>query len=226
MTTRIARVSVVLLAAALATSCTREVQLRMALDVVSQPDKAQVKFKGKAIGETPTSVEVKTYSELESIVAEKPGLDVVEKRIRILSPEKAELIFRLGKGEVSKVAQELKLSRILIFDYSEKVSFDTDKFDLKPEALPVLNTQAEILQTYCPAAQVHVCGYTDATGSDEHNLKLSLQRATAVADYLIARGVAKTRIITHGFGKDFPADTNATPQGRALNRRTEVILPQ
>jgi outer membrane protein OmpA-like peptidoglycan-associated protein len=224
--TRVSRLSILALCALLATACTKQVQLKMALEVISQPERADVKFKGKKVGETPANIDVKTYYELASIVAEKADLEVVEKRIRIISPEKAQIIFKLGKGETSKVAQELKLSRILIFDYSEKVAFDTDKFDLKPDALPVLNTQAEILTTYFPNAPVHVCGYTDATGSEDHNLKLSLKRATAVADYLAARGIAKERIQTHGFGKEFPSDNNATPQGRALNRRTEVILPQ
>jgi len=58
-----------------------------------------------------------------------------------------------GGGErepktLQEIGEELKLSRVLIFDYSEKVAFDTDKFDLKPDALPILNTQAEILSTY------------------------------------------------------------------------------
>lgn len=216
----------VAVASLLASACTKTVQLKMALEVLSQPEKADVTFKGKSMGETPASIDVKTYDELASIDAKKPDLEVVEKRIRIISPEKAQIIFRLGKGETSKVAQELKLNRVLIFDYSEKVAFDTDKFDLKPDALPILNTQAEILNTYFPTAQVHVCGYTDSTGGDEHNLKLSLRRAQAVGDYLTARGVGKDRILTHGFGKEFPNDVNTTPQGRALNRRTEVILPQ
>lgn len=224
--TRSFRLSLVPLVALLATGCVKQVQLKMALEVVSQPDKAEVRFKGKSVGETPANLDVKTYDELASIDAVKPDLEVVEKRIRIISPERAQIIFKLGKGETSKVAQELKLSRILIFDYSEKVAFDTDKFDLKPDALPILNTQAEVLSTYFPTATVHVCGYTDATGGEDHNLKLSLKRADAVAGYLIARGIAKDRIQTHGFGKEFPTDTNATPQGRALNRRTEVILPQ
>ena len=90
-----------------------------------------------------------------------------------------------------------------------------------------MNKQKEILNTYFPAAKAYVCGYTDSTGSDDLNLKLSLERANAVFNYLSAAGgVAKSRLEPRGFGKDFPVETNGTPAGRQANRRTEVVLPQ
>ena len=198
----------------------------MAIQVISEPEAAEVRFRGKTMGETPTNVSIKTYEDLQSILAIKGNLDVVEKRLRILAPDKAQLIFKLGKGEQSPLARVLGVQNVLIFDYSEKVAFDVDKFDLKPDALPILNTQADILNIYFPKAQVFVCGYTDATGSDEHNLRLSLKRAQAVADYLAARQVDKARLQIRGFGKDYAVESNSTPAGRTLNRRTEVILPQ
>jgi outer membrane protein OmpA-like peptidoglycan-associated protein len=212
----------------LGSSCApKEVRLRMAIEVLSNPPKAEVRYRGKSLGEAPASMDVTTYEDLESIVASLEDLDVVEKRLRILSPEKAQLLFRLGKGaDQSPLARELGVQKILIFDYSEKVSFDVNRFDLKPEALPILNTQAEILIVYFPRARIFVCGYTDSTGTDEHNLKLSLKRAQAVADYLVARGMDKERLQIRGFGKDYPVESNATPAGRTLNRRTEVVLPQ
>jgi outer membrane protein OmpA-like peptidoglycan-associated protein len=202
------------------------VDLKMAIQVISEPPKADVSYHGKVVGETPAAIDITTFGDLEAIVATKQDLDLVEKRIRILSPESAQLIFKLGKGQQSAVAKSLKLEHILIFDYSEKVAFDSDRFDLKLDALPILNKQADILNNYFPNASIHVCGYTDATGSEDHNLKLSLKRADAVSSYLIARGVSKDRLKTHGFGKEYPVDTNTTPAGRMLNRRTEVILPQ
>lgn len=215
-----------LVGTALTISCAKKVELKMAVDVLSQPEKAQVKFKGKNVGETPKSVNIETFDDLTSILATKPDMDVVEKRIRIISPDKAQVIFKLGKGEQSPIAKKLGLSRVLIFEYSEKVSFDTAKADLKQEGLSVLNKQAEILNQYFPNATVYVCGYTDSTGSDDFNDKLSLQRADAVRNYLAAQKVAGARMKTQGFGKQFETASNATADGRAQNRRTEVILPQ
>lgn len=215
--------------AALAVSCASKeevVQLQMGLEVVSQPEKAEVRYRGKSLGETPVQLDVKTYEDLQSIVAAKEDLAIVEKRLRILSPDRAQLIFKFGKEEQSPIAKVIGVENVLIFDYSEKVAFDVEKFDLKPEFLPILNTQADILTVYFPRAEVYVCGYTDATGSEEYNLRLSLKRAQAVADYLVARGVDKERLKIRGFGKQYPVESNASAAGRALNRRTEVVLPQ
>ena len=220
------RLATLLAAAALLAGCsTKTIEMRMAVDVVSDPEKAQVTFKGKNIGETPQSFEVTTFDDVASITATKPDLDVVEKRIRILTPDKAVVVFRLGKGGISPVAKRLSLTRVLVFEYSEKVCFDSAKSDLKPDALPVLARQAEILNRYFPKAQVYVCGYTDSTGSDAFNEKLSLQRAETVRNFLVNQSVDPARLKTQGFGKQFEVAPNTTVEGRALNRRTEVILP-
>ncbi len=219
------RTAALALAAALAGCTAKTVEMKMAVDVVSEPERAQVTFKGKDIGETPKSLDVTTFDDVASITAKKEDLDVVEKRIRILSPDKAVVVFRLGKGGVSPVAKKLSLTRVLVFEYAEKVCFDSSKADLRPEALPVLARQAEILNRYFPKAQVYVCGYTDSTGSDAFNDKLSLQRAETVRNLLVNQGVDPARLKTEGFGKQFEVAPNSTPEGRALNRRTEVILP-
>ena len=219
------RLSLLALAAALAGCTAKTVQMKMALDVVSEPEKAEVTYKGKVIGETPQSLDVATFDDVASISAAKADLDVVEKRIRILAPDKAVVVFRLGKGGVSPVAKKLNLTRVLVFEYAEKVCFDSAKADLKPDAIPVLARQAEILNHYFPKAQVYVCGYTDSTGSDAFNDKLSLQRAETVRNFLVNQNVDPARLKTEGFGKQFEVAPNTTAEGRALNRRTEVILP-
>ena len=212
-------------AAASAAACAPKVDLKMAVEVVSDPGPATVTFKGKEIGATPAALEVKTFDELMSIAARKDGAPIAEKRVRILSPDKAQLVFRFGT-EASAVAKKLGLTKVLVFDYSEKVSFDSGRSELKPEGLPVLNRQAEILTGYFPGVDVYVCGHTDSTGGDDLNLALSLDRARVVSDYLVARGIPKERLKVQGFGKEYPNDTNETPAGRANNRRTELILPQ
>lgn len=213
---------------ALVSSCAgpKTVELKTAVEVLSEPPKAEVRYRGKSLGATPRTLNVRSYEELGAIGAFSPGLEVIEKRIRILSPDRFQLVFKLGRGMVSPLARQLGLTRILIFEYSETVSFSTSSFDLKPEAFPVLEKQAEILNAYFPKATVHVCGFTDSTGGDELNDKLSYQRADAVASLLVTNKVDRSRFKVQGFGKQFEIAPNATPEGRAQNRRTEVILPQ
>ena len=199
--------------------------MKMAVEVVSDPGAAAVSFRGKAVGSTPAALEVKTFDELMSIAATKDGAPVSEKRVRILAPDKAQLVFRFG-ADASAVAKKLGLTKVLVFDYSEKVSFDSGRSELKPDGLPVLNRQADILKTYFPQVEVFVCGHTDSTGGEDLNLKLSLDRARVVTDYLVARGVPKERLKVQGFGKEYPNDSNETSASRANNRRTELILPQ
>lgn len=75
-----------------------------------------------------------------------------------------------------------------------------------------------------PTETVQVVGYTDSTGSDAINVPLSRSRARSVRDYLVGRGVAGQRITTAGMGAADPVASNATAQGRALNRRVEIFV--
>jgi outer membrane protein OmpA-like peptidoglycan-associated protein len=212
---------------ALTGACAKKIEMKMAVDVLSEPEKAEVKFRNKALGQAPRSLNIVTFDDLEAITATAGADNVIEKRVRILTPEKAQLIFRFGK-EPSPLAKKLGATRLLVFEYAERVSFDTSKFDLKPDARPILDRQKDILNGYFPNAKVYVCGYTDSTGGDDLNSKLSLDRANAVRAYLSsgANPVPAARLEPRGFGKDFPQDDNATSAGRAANRRTEIVLPQ
>lgn len=223
---KLSRWAVLLAALAAASGCAKRLELKMTIDVLSEPGKAEIEYRSKNLGVVPQRINIETFDDLESIRATAADGQIVEKRIRILSPETAQVIFRFAK-EASPLARKLGASRLLVFEYSEKVSFDSGKSDLKPEALPILNKQKEILNTYFPNAKAYVCGYTDSTGGDDLNLKLSLDRANAVFNYLSAAGgVAKSRLEPRGFGKEFPVEPNTTAAGRQLNRRTEVVLPQ
>ncbi len=75
-----------------------------------------------------------------------------------------------------------------------------------------------------PQRQVVVEGFTDSTGSRDHNLRLSQARADSVRSALVAMGIAPTRITTHGFGQDYPVASNASAETRTLNRRVEVTI--
>jgi outer membrane protein OmpA-like peptidoglycan-associated protein len=102
------------------------------------------------------------------------------------------------------------------------VHFDFNRANIRPDARPILDEAASILAQN-PAVIVDVNGYCDAIGSVAYNLRLSRRRADAVRAYLENKGIPPGRLIAHGYGKtDFVA-TNATAEGRAQNRRVELV---
>ncbi len=106
----------------------------------------------------------------------------------------------------------------------EKVLFDFNQFFLKEQARKALKVVAQILNQN-PDKAVRVVGYTDNVGSETYNLRLSLQRAQSVADYLIyVEGISSKRIKIEGKGEANPVADNSTEQGRARNRRVEIII--
>ncbi|AOJ03761.1 hypothetical protein WS70_17675 [Burkholderia mayonis] len=103
--------------------------------------------------------------------------------------------------------------------------FDFDRSDLKPSGKRDLDDvvrQAEGKRFRV----VQVSGYTDAIGSDSYNNTLSARRARTVANYLRERGLQADRFVVSGFGKSNPVASNATDEGRAQNRRVEIVLEQ
>ena len=104
------------------------------------------------------------------------------------------------------------------------VTFATNSAVLDPSSTEVLDKVANAVQYNPAGAKFEVAGYTDNTGSLAHNNKLSQQRADAVMNYLISKGVPASMLVAKGYGPKFPIDTNATADGRANNRR--VVLKQ
>jgi outer membrane protein OmpA-like peptidoglycan-associated protein len=126
----------------------------------------------------------------------------------------------------SPMAKLLGLPRILVFEFSAGLTFDVSKFDLRPATLPLLERQAALLKEQFTGVDVHVIGHTDSTGSAVSNRTLSVNRAQAVADYLSSQGIEKTRLRIQGLASDYPVAPNTTDEGKAANRRTELILAQ
>lgn len=105
----------------------------------------------------------------------------------------------------------------------KNIFFDTDKYDLKPES----NVELEklvLLMKENPNLKVEISGHTDNVGTDEHNLKLSENRAKSVYEYLVVKGIDKSRMLYKGYGKAKPIDSNDNEEGRANNRRTEFMV--
>ena len=111
----------------------------------------------------------------------------------------------------------------LKLDIPSDVSFDTGRYDIKPNMRPVLDRLASTLQQN-PVTTVQIVGHTDSTGTDAINDPLSVNRAAAVRTYLSERGVAANRISIDGRGAHEPVADNATTAGRAQNRRVEVFI--
>jgi len=103
------------------------------------------------------------------------------------------------------------------------VLFASGQAQLVEGARSSLEEVVDLLQTE-PDKKIRVEGHTDSRGDAEANLKLSEQRAQSVVDALISMGVDKDRITAMGMGEDFPIDSNETEEGRARNRRVDVIL--
>jgi outer membrane protein OmpA-like peptidoglycan-associated protein len=192
--------------------------------VTAAPKTVEVTFDGKKIGQTPTSVKASSFDQLiNSFSAADPSKSTVEQRISVISEDQVEvdLVFA---AEMSKMAKALSLSKIIVFDYGERVTFDVNSSEIKPVFRPLLEKQAEMLKKYFSGVDVYVCGHTDATGSRDRNAELSLERAKSVHDQLLAMGIPKSSMRVQGFASDYPISDNKTSDGRARNRRIEIIL--
>jgi outer membrane protein OmpA-like peptidoglycan-associated protein len=105
---------------------------------------------------------------------------------------------------------------------SSDVLFDSGSATLKPGARDKLAEVARVLRKY-PRTDLEIVGHTDSRGGEAPNQKLSERRAAAVRDVLVREGVDPSRITTRGAGETRPVATNDTPEGRALNRRVEIV---
>lgn len=106
---------------------------------------------------------------------------------------------------------------------SDKVLFDFNSSTLTPAANDVLAQISKRL-TDASVISVLVKGHTDSVGSDAYNDTLSQRRADSVAAYLVSQGVAADKIKTEGLGESQPVADNATDEGRAQNRRVEIVV--
>ncbi len=117
--------------------------------------------------------------------------------------------------------QELVDSNISIT--VNNIFFDFDKYELKNSSYNELNRIVEILKENSNY-KIDIAGHTDSVGTKEYNIVLSQNRADAVKSYLINKGIESERIHSKGFGNEFPLESNLTKDGRAKNRRVEIMF--
>jgi outer membrane protein OmpA-like peptidoglycan-associated protein len=111
----------------------------------------------------------------------------------------------------------------LILNMPGNITFATNQSDVNANFYPVLNSVALVLKQY-EKTMIDVVGHTDSTGSMQLNMQLSQARAASVGMYLQNQGILAQRIQTQGVGPQYPIASNDTPEGRAQNRRVELIL--
>ena len=112
-----------------------------------------------------------------------------------------------------------------VINVGDVVYFDTDSHDVRADAVPVLDAQAQWLNRY-PAARIRIEGNADERGTREYNLALGARRANAVRDHLVGRGVAVSRIATLSYGKEKPLDPGTGEESWAKNRNAQSVITE
>jgi len=140
-----------------------------------------------------------------------------EKQARVAAEEKT-------KDALDKIAgmKSAMTERGLVLTLSGGLLFATGKATLLPAAQARLSEAAAALKA--DTRSISIVGHTDSVGNDDKNQELSLKRAEAVRTYLVTRGVPADRLKAEGAGETTPIADNGTPEGRAINRRVEIIL--
>ena len=159
--------------------------------------------------------------------AQKKDLEIQMAALSVENQRVAEERDALAKrlnGALATVADTQNTARGIVVSLSD-ILFDTNKATLKPDAQIALAKLTGVLSVF-PNLNLRVEGYTDSTGSDEINNKLSRERAAAVVVFLQGQGIPGTRMTSDGYGSKFPVAANDTKEGRAKNRRVEVVLAE
>lgn len=127
------------------------------------------------------------------------------------------------KQDLGKSAEVERVGESILVTFDSGIMFDVDSYALKASTKANLDKMAETMKEY-DKTEIIVMGHTDATGSDEHNQKLSENRAASVSRFLQQNGIIAKRVTTKGFGEQKPVASNNTTSGREQNRRVEIAI--
>jgi outer membrane protein OmpA-like peptidoglycan-associated protein len=123
-----------------------------------------------------------------------------------------------GAIQIEKLPQN-----VLRVTMTDQTAFTVDSAEIKPRFDSTMDKIATVLNRYGKTS-LSIVGHTDNTGSAQHNQALSERRAQAVETYFLQRGVVPQRLESHGLGESAPRASNATAEGRQLNRRVEILI--
>jgi len=185
---------------------------------------------------TQTEIMIKTQKDLavqtENTKNANESLAVSERNSSLKSDQiaaeqkgrmEAESLATSARADLAKLAAVKEEARGLVITLSGSVLFASDKSELLPEAQTRLNqVVAALLET--KERSLIIEGHTDSQGSSSYNMELSQHRADAVRSYIVSRGYNGDLIQAHGIGKDRPIADNGNAEGRANNRRVEIIV--
>jgi outer membrane protein OmpA-like peptidoglycan-associated protein len=160
------------------------------------------------------------------MVVQLPAGDVYDIRIQSIGEEIEYNTLEIPAVKPGEFFQEAEL--VIEYDPGSTFSFhnlqfETAKADLKPASYSNLKNLVEIMKRKTDL-KIQVAGHTDSDGEENANLLLSQKRAESVRNYLISQGIAAGRIVAKGYGESAPIADNASPQGKAKNRRTEISV--
>ncbi len=136
---------------------------------------------------------------------------------RRMDKQAQEIQANLPGAEVERVGEGI----LVTFDEGSGVKFATNQSSLNTSSQATLDKLIQVMNDY-PGTEVLVAGHTDDQGAADYNLELSRKRAASVRDYLSTHGIAGNRIAMTYSGETSPKASNATPEGRAQNRRVEI----
>jgi outer membrane protein OmpA-like peptidoglycan-associated protein len=156
----------------------------------------------------------------ESMARLETRMDTQDQRISQLTDTSRQALERATDAGV--LAQGRFLYTVVLTD--DGITFDTDKSALSEAARSRLAKLAGDLKADNKNVYLEIQGHTDSTGTPEYNQKLGWQRAESVRRYLHSQGVALERMATISYGEDAPAQPNSTAEGRARNRRVEIVV--
>ncbi len=177
--------------------------------------------------ETLTAERDKIAAERDAVAADRDAVKAERDKIaaerEAVKKERDDLANML-KGALSSVAETTESARGVVVSLSG-ILFDVGKATLKPASQLSVAKLAGILMVF-PNMNLSVEGYTDSTGSPELNMRLSMDRARSVYEFLMMQGISNARMKYQGFGPENPVAPNDSEANRARNRRVEVVLTQ